>query len=200
MVTVKRTRGGTQPLALTRDDVIDAGVAIVAIGGVDALSVSAVARTLGVSSPAVYHYVGSKDDLVKRVCERVALEVEMPTETTGSWVDRIVAIIVKMNETFARYPGVAAEVLPIRHQSKAVDRISMSVRSCILEGGISGPDVDDLLATLHFLVGGWLLGQRPNMREGQMTPELLERAVRWTLLGVISQAVDQESGPRAASS
>jgi AcrR family transcriptional regulator len=183
MDTVKRTRGGTQPNALSRDDVIKAGLQVVEQSGIDALSVSSVARQLGVSSPAVYHYLESKDDLVKRVCERVARNIELPLTGDVDWDDRIVAIILAMNSAFAHYPGVAAKVLPYRGPSRAVDRLSKVIRACILEGGFDEAEAEDVHATLHFLVGGWLLGQRPTVRTERMTPELLERSIRWTLAG-----------------
>jgi TetR/AcrR family tetracycline transcriptional repressor len=188
MVEVKRTRGGTQPNALSRDDVLDAGLAIVSSDGLGALSVSAVARVLGVSSPAVYHYLRGKDDLVDKVCERVAREVVVGEATGERWDDRVVAIILSMNATFARYPGVAAHVLPFRRPSRAVERMSGVVRQCIIDGGFDDDTADDLLAALHFIVGGWLLGQRPNLPVGTTSPAMLERVVRWTLAGAVAEA------------
>lgn len=189
MDTVKRTRGGTQPVTLSRDDVLEAGLRVVERSGIEALSVSAVARELGVSSPAVYHYLDGKDDLVTRVCERVARSIELPDEDDARWDDRIVAVILAMNAAFARYPGVAAKVLPFRRPSRAVDRLAKVVRAAIIEGGFDEAAAEDVHASLHFLVGGWLLGQRPTLRAGQMTPELLERSIRWTLAGARSEQV-----------
>jgi AcrR family transcriptional regulator len=168
---------------LSRDDVLDAALTVVAADGLDSLSISAVARVLGVSSPAVYHYLGGKEDLLDRVCERVARSIELPDDAGGACDDRVVAIVLSMHAVFARYPGVSARVLPFRRPSRAADRLSGAVRSCLLEGGFDEATADDLLASLHFLVGGWLLGQRPHLPAGQMTPALLERAVRWTMLG-----------------
>ena len=47
MALVKRTRGGVQPIAITREDVLDEGLRIVEAEGLDALNVAAVARGLG---------------------------------------------------------------------------------------------------------------------------------------------------------
>ncbi len=180
---IKRSRGGTQPDALSRDDVVTAALAEVAEHGLDSLSVSAVAGRLGVSVPAVYHYVAGKNDLVNRVCERVARSVELPGSGGLRWDDRIVAIVMAMDTTFARYPGVATRVLPFRQPANAVNRLSDEVLACLTDGGFDARTAADLLATLHFIVGGWLLGQRPNLPAGEMTPALLERSIRWTLAG-----------------
>jgi len=183
MALVKRSRGGVQPVALTRSDVIEEGLRIVQREGLDALTITTVARDLGVSSPAVYYYVSGKDDLIDRVCELAAGQISLPPDEGAEWDDRIVAIILEMNDTFARYPGVAARVLPFQRPSRAVDRVADEVRHCIEHGGFTGRDADDLHAALHFLVGGWLLGKRPTVSEGAMTPALLERSVRWLLAG-----------------
>lgn len=190
MTTVKRRRGGTQPDALSRDDVIAAAVAVVAADGLGALSVSAVARALGVSSPAVYHYVRDKDDLVRRVCEHVTRSVELPAADGGRWDDRIVAIVLAMDLAFARYPGVAAHVLSNRRPSKAVDRLDRAVLDALGEGGFDDDAAADMLAAMHVVVGGWLLGQRPTLRPGTMTRSLLERVVRWTLTGALAERDD----------
>ena len=84
--------------------------------------------------------------------------------------------------------GVAARVLPFRRPSRAVDRLCEVVRECIVEGGFDEVTADDLLATIHFLVGGWLLGQRPNLPARNITPALVERAVRWALSGARKDA------------
>ncbi len=192
----QRNRGGTQPDALSRDDVITAALAEVAEHGLDALSVSAVAVRLGVSVPAVYHYVAGKDDLVSRVCERVARSVELPASTGLRWDDRIVGVVMAMDAAFARYPGVAARVLPFRQPSNAVNRLSGAVIDCLADGGFDAQTATDLLATLHFIVGGWLLGQRPNLPPGEMTAALLERSIRWTLAGA-AQTPPSPGGRRA---
>ena len=203
MTLVKRTRGGVQPISITREDVLDEGLRIVEAEGLDALNVAAVARGLGLSSPAVYHYVNSKDDLVRRVCERVAEKVELPERAEGSWQDEIVDIVLAMDAVFTRYPGVVVRILPYRSPSRAADGLATRVHAAIERGGFDGQDADDLHAALHFLVGGYLLGQRPNLPQGQMTPKLLERSVRWLLAGAtheMPRAVEPAPSTRAAGS
>ena len=183
MDSVKRSRGGVQQNALSRDDVVRAGRELVASQGIEKLNVAAVARKLGVTSPAVYHYVSNRDDLIRRVCEHIAREVQLPTDSSLPWDERIVAIVLSMNGTFSKYPGVAARVLPYRVSSKASGRLETEVRQCLHDGGFSDEDVIQIQASLHFLVGGWLLGSRPGFEEGLMNSALLERSVRWLLSG-----------------
>lgn len=182
-VPARRRRGGVQPAGLSLDDVLAAGLAEVEVGGLDSLTTGSVARRLGVSAPAIYHYVRGNPDLVNRVCERVAMEVHIPDGSGVRWDDRIVEIVLAMNRTFERYPGVAAHVLPFRRASRAADRLDDEVRAALADGGFTEERREQVLAALHFIVGGWLLGRRPRMGADTFSPDLLAATVRWTLAG-----------------
>jgi hypothetical protein len=111
----------------------------------------------------------------------VAEQIDLPDDGAGTrWDDQIVAIVLATDRAFGRLRGVAAQVLPFRRPWRAVDRIA-------------GQDADDLRATPHLIVGGWLLGQRPARPEGLVTRALPERSVRWVLAGAAC-ALDLPSG------
>ena len=185
---VKRSRGGTQPVPLTRDDIVRAALSLLERDGVDAFTVRAVAEELGVSSPAVYHYFSGRDDLIDRLCEQVAAEVDVTIEPGTAWDDGIVQVLFNMDRTFARYPGVAARVLPSRKPSAAADRISCTVHQLILDGGYGPGDAEELLVALQYLFGGWLLGKPTRRGNGPAPVDALERSVRWLLAGAARDA------------
>ena len=190
----KRSRGGTQPLPLTRDDILAAALPILAGAGIDGLTIKALADELGISSPAVYHYFSGREQLLDRLCEEVAAEVDLEIPAAMRWDDAVVAVVLNMDRTFARYPGVAARVLPARRRSRAADRISLAVKGLITEAGFAEEPAEELLASLHFVFGGWLLGRRPTLPERSTDPVLLERSVRWLLTGF---AAAHRPSPRA---
>lgn len=179
----KRSRGGTQPLPLTRDDIVRAALPLLARDGVDGLTVRSVAAELGISAPAVYHYFSSRDDLIDRLCERVAADVDLTIGPATPWDDAIVGVMLNMDRTFRRYQGVAARVLPVPPHSPAANELSATVYRLIVEGGFEPEHAEELLAALHFLFGGWLLGQRPMLTQRTTEPAVLERSVRALLRG-----------------
>lgn len=180
---VKRSRGGTQPTPLSRDDVVRAALPLLARHGVDGLTVRAVADELGVSGPAVYHYFTGRDALLDRLCEQVAAEVEVTVAPGTAWDDGIVQVLLDMDRAFARYPGVAARVLPSRKPSAAADRITDSVYRMICDGGVAPEDAEAVLASLQDLVGGWLLGKPDRRGTARASADSLERSIRWLLAG-----------------
>jgi TetR/AcrR family tetracycline transcriptional repressor len=181
--TVKRSRGGTQPLPLTREEILDAALPLLERVGVDALTVRSVAGQLGITSPAVYHYFDGRDDLVDRLCELVAAQVEIEVAPDTAWDDAVVEIVLNMDRTFARYPGVAARVLGSRRHSPAANLISGNVHAHLLRGGFDAERAEEVHAALHCLFGGWLLGKRPMLAERTTDRAVLERSVRWLLHG-----------------
>ncbi|MGE0306519.1 MAG: TetR/AcrR family transcriptional regulator [Acidimicrobiia bacterium] len=179
----RRSRGGTQPLPLNRDDVLQAALPVLARTGVDGLTVRAVAEELGVTSPAIYHYFAGRDDLIDRLCEKVAAEVDIGIDPADSWDRSVVRVLLNMDRTFARYPGVAARVMPGLRPSGAVDRITRVVIDQIRLGGFDEEQAEDLLAALQFLFAGWLLGRRPSAPGRAARPDILERSIRCVLDG-----------------
>ncbi len=178
---IKRNHGGTQPLPLTRADIIDAALPLLADLGVDGLTVKAVADALGITSPAVYHYIDGREDLIDRLCERVAAEVNRNVavllDADAAWDDGVVAVLIEMDRTFARYPGVAARVLPTHRRSRAEAESTDTVRRLLIDGGFDDERADEVLAALQYLFGGWLLRPHANGRVA------LERSIRWLLSG-----------------
>jgi AcrR family transcriptional regulator len=168
---------------LTRDEIIDAALPLLVRDGVEGLTVRSVADAIGISGPAVYHYFAGRDDLLDRLCERVAAEVDLAIAPGTRWDDAIVGVVLNMDRTFARYPGVATRVLPARRHSPAAMTISQTVHRLLLDGGLTLDRAADALAALHFLFGGWLLGRRPMLHERTTDPSLLERSIRSLLRG-----------------
>jgi len=64
----KRTRRDPRPPA-RREEVLEAGLELVAEHGVAGASLRRLARKLGMSQPSLYHYFRSKDDLIAQIVE-----------------------------------------------------------------------------------------------------------------------------------
>ncbi|GAA4938004.1 TetR family transcriptional regulator [Actinomycetospora succinea] len=61
-------------MALTRDDVVDAAVRLLAEVGLEGLSLRRLARELGVSAPTLYWHVADKRTLLDHVAERLLVD------------------------------------------------------------------------------------------------------------------------------
>jgi AcrR family transcriptional regulator len=72
--------------SLSREAIVVAAVQVADQGGVDALTMQAVARTLGEFTPmSLYRYVYSKEGLIDLMLERVLAEIELPPAAGDDW-------------------------------------------------------------------------------------------------------------------
>jgi len=140
---------------------MEAALRLVRHEGLGALTVRSVAEALGVTSPAIYHYVSGKDELVERVCELVTRQVPLGTDTDMAWDDRIVELVVAMHRTFAAYPGVGVRALSIAGPAPAAAAITEHVVRIVEGAGYSRSDALQLATAVHLLFSGWLLGRPP---------------------------------------
>jgi AcrR family transcriptional regulator len=89
-----QTRG--RPLAdqpkLSRDQILDAALALLAEAGLPALTMRALARSLDVDPMAVYHYFADKDELLTAAAERSFASLRPRIGAAGDWKSRLRAL------------------------------------------------------------------------------------------------------------
>ena len=97
---------------LDRDTVIDEAVALASEGGLDQLSLRALASRLGVSAMALYRVVASKDELVDVVVERlVAAEASTADiDWPDDWPDALRAFAHFLRGTLHRHPSLLSAI------------------------------------------------------------------------------------------
>jgi AcrR family transcriptional regulator len=69
---------------LSRERVLRGAVAVADAGGIDALTIRSLSRSLGVKPMSVYYYVANKDEILDGIVDLVFSEIELPT-ASGDW-------------------------------------------------------------------------------------------------------------------
>ncbi|MEM9565369.1 MAG: hypothetical protein AAGA93_22290 [Actinomycetota bacterium] len=93
-------------VGLTREKIAEAAVA----NGFGDLSLSAVARRLGVTHVALYRHVRDRADLGYVAVDLVAANLAWPS-TDGDWATHLRAVGRILHDTFERHPGLHDEVI-----------------------------------------------------------------------------------------
>jgi AcrR family transcriptional regulator len=181
---------------LSIDDILIAALHVVRREGLEAATIKAVAAHLGITSPAVYHYLTGHGDLVARICERVTALVPLEEYPDSSWEEQLVTIVLDMHNTYRRYPGVGAAALTLSGRAPAADRIVRRMLTILRQAGFGPEEASHVVSAVYFFFSGWLVGKSPDLpgRRLRMTSGLLAEGLRWLLAGCAVTRLDQSTG------
>ncbi|MEU8796513.1 TetR/AcrR family transcriptional regulator C-terminal domain-containing protein [Spirillospora sp. NPDC048819] len=100
-----RERPGKGPRrTLSLKGIVEAAVAVGAAEGLDALSMSRVAREAGASTMALYRYVASKNDLLALVLDELLGEPPGPPDPGTGWREALRDYAMALREVTRRHP------------------------------------------------------------------------------------------------
>jgi AcrR family transcriptional regulator len=74
---------------LSRERIVDAAMAVVDAGGLDALSMRSVAQALSTGPASLYAHVANKEELLELLIERVAAGLELPEPDPKHWQEQV---------------------------------------------------------------------------------------------------------------
>lgn len=123
-----------RPSLIDRDAVLGAGLAIADEGGLDAVTMGAVAAHLGVTPMALYRHVANKADLLDGIVE--LLLTEFPPPLTGSWAERLALLADAIRASAQRHPAVFPLLLQRPATTPRARLARDSVYSALKEAGV----------------------------------------------------------------
>jgi AcrR family transcriptional regulator len=91
--------------SLDRESILAAAVALVDRSGLGALTMRALASTLGVATMSLYDHVPNKETLLDGVVETVMAEMEVPAADSGPWEERVSRIARSLRAVAMRHPN-----------------------------------------------------------------------------------------------
>ena len=96
---------------LSRERIAGAALAIVDAGGLDALSMRAVAQSLGTGPASLYAHVADKDELLALLVERVAGEMRLPEPDPEHWQEQVKDMVREMRAVLLAHRDLARAAL-----------------------------------------------------------------------------------------
>jgi AcrR family transcriptional regulator len=90
-------------MALTRERIVDAGLALADAHGLEAVSMRRVAGELGVKAMSLYNHLAGKEALLDGMLERVLDEVTLPVPG-GSWEAELRRCATTLHDAIRRHP------------------------------------------------------------------------------------------------
>jgi AcrR family transcriptional regulator len=158
-------------IAETALEIIDSG---------EPFSMRRLAKRLGVSAPALYNHVESKEALVELLRGAMVSEHPLPEVDGGTWVDRVAAIARAQRAAFSAHPNVVPLLIGVPIAQPAVLEIYRELARAIASAGFDDAEVSVLLEVIDSFAIGNALEQRAP-QESWVDPDdegALARAMR----------------------
>jgi AcrR family transcriptional regulator len=149
-----RTRDGRPPL--TRDRVVAAAVELADVDGIDALSMRALARSLGVEAMSLYHHVANKNDLLDGMVDAVFAELDRP-EPGAPWREAIRDRCTSLRAALLRHPWAVGRLDSRRTPGMATLDHHDAVIGCLRLGGFSVRAAALAFASIDAFVFGFVV-------------------------------------------
>ncbi len=106
-VWTRAARGRRGPeRSLDLDQLSAAGVELADRGGLDAVTMRAVAAHVGVSSPGLYRYVETRDELIDLMVDHATRELRLPRRRTP-WRRQLLTLAGSQRAVYQRHPWLA---------------------------------------------------------------------------------------------
>ena len=148
---------------LSRGRVVEAAVALVDGGGLEALTMPALAAQLGVGTMSLYRHVADKDDLLDAMAASVLGGVTVPSGAPDDWEGRVVGYLRSLRKEALRHPALA-RILAERGLTVAPILEQLEDNFAVLRAaGFSDTDAVRAFYSLLTYVFGFLLWELPRV-------------------------------------
>jgi TetR/AcrR family tetracycline transcriptional repressor len=141
-----------RPPTLTEEQIVDAALEVIHSEGVDALSMRRLSRELGRSAMVAYSYVADKNDLLDLVGRKLLSRVAVPPPNSGTWDERLRAVLKGIDAQLHRYPGMAGVMLERMMGSDR--RVINGIMEILVSAGFEGANAHLSYATIHTYLFG----------------------------------------------
>jgi AcrR family transcriptional regulator len=155
-------RRSGRPARLTRDQIIDAAIALIAERGATHLSLRAVAARLGVSPMALYNHVASREDLERLIATRIGDErrARWAALGEGDWQDALLRSASFYQEIYRGVPALAQ--LPSLLDNSDWNFVGVErLLSGLAAEGVKEFDAIRVAHLAHLVYRGWIASVKP---------------------------------------
>lgn len=153
------TRGRRAPL--DREQIVETALAILDRDGLNELSMRKIADELETGAASLYWHVGSKDELLDLVFDRVIGELHLPAPDPDRWAEQLKDVARAMRDVIARHRDIVRVSMGRFPLGPNALRFTERVLAILRAGGLS----DELAVSGSYLltvvVNGFMLEEAP---------------------------------------
>jgi AcrR family transcriptional regulator len=154
---------------LSRARVIDGALALIDADGLDAVTMPALAKQLGVGTMSLYRHVDDKNDLVNAVAERVLGDVRVPDGKVDDWEGRVVGYLRALRDAALAHPALASILAERGLTVGPVFEQLEQAHSILCRAGFSDMDAVRAFYALFTYVFGFVIWELPRVHQQPAT-------------------------------
>ena len=141
-----------RPPAFTRDQVVDAAIAVADAEGLAAVTFRRVATEIGAGAMSLYTYVSDKDRLIDLMVDRVAAGIAWPAD--------LLALAVTQRDLMHRHPWLPAALPNRRLTGTNMLGYLEAGLAALAPSGRPGPAKMEIIALLTGFVAGYVTNEQ----------------------------------------
>ena len=147
-----------RPPAHTRDQVVDAAIAVADAEGLGAVTMRRIATEIGAGAMSLYTYVPDKDRLLDLMVDRVGAESPAVT-MTGDWRTDLVALATTQRALMLAHPWLPAALPNRRLTGRNMLAYLERGLAALAPTGLAGPTKLELIALVTGFVASYVTGE-----------------------------------------
>ena len=175
----------TERTRLSKQAVVDRGLALADAGGLDKLTIRRLAQDLGVTPMALYWHFRSKEDLLTGLADQLWGEIDVNVDPSKSWSRQLRGLMESLIAVLRAHPSASQLLLETEKQSESALRAT-EVTLGVLRGAGFDPRHASSIARSTLWTGLMLKmsepGSKPGMTGTELEEHLRQSQVRMAML------------------
>lgn len=139
---------------LTTERIVAAALAMIDVGGVEALSMRKLASALGVDPMSIYHHVPNKQALLQGVYQQVLQELPIPRAGPGQWQDALRELARRFYALARRHPRVLPAIFASPYGTPREREIQGAIARILEDVGFEGGARGRLVRSIYTYASG----------------------------------------------
>lgn len=156
----RRTRMGDRP-SLTREAIGEAAERLADSGGLDAVTLRAVAAAFETGQASLYRHIAGRDDLLTLLAERLAAGYPTVDDAAASPADVVLRQWAALHDHLAARPWAAPLIADGTHLAHSAEQMSRTLTGQLRNAGVADTDLARAYRAAWHLLLGHLLSAHP---------------------------------------
>ena len=148
----RRSRG-----VVTRDQIVDAALAIVETDGVDRLSMRKLAAQLGIVPTTIYWHVGGREQLLDAIAERFSERLVASAVRGRTPASRVMCIARQFRDSASEHPNLTVVANDRGLNATVFLPLQIALARELTAAGLRGRRASRAMRSIIYVVGGFIV-------------------------------------------